>query len=104
MTDNQLSDLFARGTAPDDDSAFVASAAADIGRARLRGRPLALARPATGVLALSGAVHVAAGVIRPVLAPRVDGAPEFMGVPMPVALDALAAGPALSARRYVLSR
>jgi len=104
MSDTRISDLFAQGTAPESDPAFVKAVAADIGRARLRSRLLALARPVTGVLALSGALYVAAGLIRPVLAEQLAGTPEFMGVPMPLALAALVAGLALSARRYVLFR
>ena len=103
MTDQQLSDLFIEGTAPDHDPAFALSVAAGIGRARLGCRLLALALPASAVLALSGAAFVAAGVIKPMLVQLLDGSSQFMGVPVPVVLGALAAGLALSARRYVLS-
>jgi hypothetical protein len=104
MTDKQLSDLFAEGTAPESDPAFELKVATDIGRARFRSRLLALALPATGVLAVSGALYVVAGMIQPVLGQLVDESLQFMGVPVPVVLGALAAGLALSARRYVFSR
>jgi hypothetical protein len=104
MTDPQLSHLFAEGTAPERDPAFAHSVAAGIGRARLGMRLRALALRASGVLALSGATFVAAGVIKPVLVQLVDGWSQFMGVPVPVVLGALTAGLALSAGRYVLSR
>jgi hypothetical protein len=104
MSDQQLSDLFAEGTAPESDPGFTGRVEAEIGRVRLRSRLLAVALPACGVLMLSGVLYEAAAVIRPVLAPLVGEAPQFMGVPFPIVLGALAAGLALSARRYVLSR
>jgi hypothetical protein len=104
MSDKLLSDLFAEGTAPESDPGFTKRVDAEIRRARLGRRLVALALPATGVLMLSSALYGAASVIRPVLAPLFDAAPQFMGVPLPVALSALAAGLAVSARRFVLFR
>jgi hypothetical protein len=104
MSDEQLSDLFAEGTAPDADPGFARRVEAEIGRARLRSRVLALALPATGVLMFSGALYVATGVIRPALAPLFEGSAQFMGVPVPVVLSVLTAGLTVSARRYILSR
>lgn len=104
MTDEQISGLFAEGTAPESDPAFALRVAADIGRARFRSRFLALALPATAVLILSGATFVTAEVVKPMLVQLIDGAPQFMGVPVPVVLGVLAvAGLAASARRYGLS-
>jgi hypothetical protein len=103
MTDKPLSDLFAEGTAPESDPDFALRVATGIGRARLRIRLGALALRAAGALALSGAVFLAAGLIRPVLLRLVDGAPQFMGVPVPVVLGGLIAGLALLLRRRVLS-
>jgi hypothetical protein len=100
----ELSDLFAEGTAPEEDPAFALRVAADIRRARLGVRLGALALPAALVLALSAAAFLAAGVLRPVLAELTEGTPQVMGVPAPVVMAALAAGLALAARRYVLSR
>lgn len=102
MTDKQISDLFAEGTAPERDPAFALWVEAGIGRARLRVRLLALALRATVVLMLSGAVFVASRPIKPVLVQLVDGSPQFMGVPVPVVLGVLVAGLALCARRYLL--
>ena len=104
MTDKPLSDLFAEGTAPETDAAFTRGVEAEIGRARLRGRLLAIARPATAVLALSGLTFVTAGAVRPLLGQLIEGTPRFMGVPAPVVLCAALAALALGARRYVLSR
>jgi hypothetical protein len=104
MTEEQISDLFAEGTAPERDPDFALRVAAGIGRERLRVRLGALALRACMVLMLSGATFAAAGVIKPMLVQLVDGSTQFMGVPVPVVLGALAAGLALSARRYVLSR
>jgi len=58
--------------------------AAEIGRTRLRMRLLALALRAAAMLMLSVALVVASRLIEPVLAPRVEGAPQFMGVPLPM--------------------
>ena len=103
MSDSQISDLFAEGTAPEHDPAFAQAVASGIGRARLRMRLGALALRGIVVLMLSGAVFVAVGVIKPVLVQLVDGSSQFMGVPVPVVLGVAAIGLALSARRYVLS-
>ena len=99
---NDLSELFAEGTAPEPDPAFALSVAAQIGRERLRGRLLALALPTLVVLALAGGALAAARLIEPVLVQLVAGSPQFMGVPVPLVLGALAAGLALGAGRYVL--
>ena len=104
MTDRQLSDLFAEGTAPERDPDFALRVAAGIGRARFGIQVRALALRGAVVLMLSGVIFVAAGVVRPVLVQLVDGAPQFMGVPVPVVLSALAVGLVLGARRYVFPR
>jgi len=103
MTDTQLSDLFAEGTAPETDPDFTLRVTARIGRARLGGRLRVLALRAAGVLMLSGVTFVAAGVIKPMLVQLVDGAPQFMGVPAPVVLGVLIAGLALLVRPHLLS-
>lgn len=104
LSGQELSDLFAQGTAPDADPAFERSVTARIGRARRIGRLAALALPATAVLVFSAAAFATATVVRPVLAPLVEGAPQFMGVPAPLVLAALAAVLALGALRHVLFR
>jgi hypothetical protein len=107
MTDPQLSSLFADGTAPDHDPAFTAQVAAEIGRARLRTRLLALALQAAMVLTLAGALFVAGRLIEPALvqlAPLVEQSPQFMGVPVPLVLGALLVGLALLARRRLRLR
>jgi hypothetical protein len=104
MSDKQISDLFAEGTAPERDPAFELKVASTIGRARFRSRLLALVLPATGVLVASGALYGTASLIQPVLGQLLDESLQFMGVPAPVVLGVLAAGLVLSARRYVLSR
>jgi hypothetical protein len=91
MTDEQISGLFAEGTAPESDPVFAVEVAAGISRARLGDRLRALGLRAVVVLVLSSAIYMAAGVIRPVLAQLVQGAPQFMGVPAPVVLGVLAA-------------
>jgi hypothetical protein len=101
MSDSELSDLFAEGTAPERDPDFVLQVAAGIGRARLRNRLFALTGRATGVLVLAVAMFVALGLIKPLLVQLLDGSPQFMGVPEPVVLGALIAGLALRAWRYL---
>ena len=103
MTDDQLSDLFDEGTAPEHDPDFALRVAAAINRERVGARLGWLALRATVVLMLSGATFMAAGLIKPVLVQLVDEAPQFMGVPVPVVLGVLAAGLALLVRPYVLS-
>ena len=102
LTDKQLSELFAEGTAPERDPDFALSVAAGIGRTRLRMRFLALALRAAVMLMLSVPIFVASRVIEPVLAQLVDWAPQFMGVPVPqVVLGVLVTGLVLRARLYL---
>jgi hypothetical protein len=102
LTDKQLSELFAEGTAPERDPAFALWVAAGIGRTRFRMRLLALAPRAAVMLMLAVAIFVASRLIEPVLAPLVEGLPQFMGVPVPmVVLGVLVAGLVLRARLYI---
>jgi hypothetical protein len=101
MTDKQLSDLFAEGTAPERDPAFALRVAAGIGRTRLRMRFFALALRATVMLMLSVAVFVAIRLSTPVLAPLVDRVPQFMGVPVPLVLGVLVAALVLRAQLHI---
>jgi hypothetical protein len=103
MTDQELSDLFAVGTAPDPDPVFTRSVTARIGRARRLGRLAPLALPATAALAASAGLFAAARLARPALAPLVEASPQLMGVPAPLVLVAAAAGLVLAGRR-VLAR
>jgi hypothetical protein len=102
MTD-ELSDLFAEGTAPESDPAFAARVTARIGRERLRTRLGAIALRVLAVLMLAGVAYAAAGMVRPMLGPLLEGSSQFMGVPVPLVLGVALAGLALSAGRYVLS-
>ena len=86
MTDERLSPLFAEGTAPERDPAFMLGVAEGIGRARLRMRLLALALRVTVVLMLAVVLFVAGRLLEPMLTPVVEGLPRFMGVPVPVVL------------------
>jgi hypothetical protein len=83
LTDKQLSDLFADGTAPERDPAFARQVAEEIGRTRRRMRVLALSVRAAAMFMLLGAVFVASRLLAPVLTQLVEGTPEFMGVPLP---------------------
>jgi hypothetical protein len=101
MRDQQLSDLFAEGTAPEHDPAFTLLVASEIGRARLRRRLLALALRVIVLLILSAPVYLASRQIAPVLAQLVEGWPQFMGVPVPVVLGALVVTVVLRTRLYL---
>ena len=85
-TDKQLSDLFADGTAPERDPAFVLQVATGIGRVRFRMRCVALARKVIVPLMVSVVLFIASRLIEPVLAQLIEGLPQFMGVPVPVVL------------------
>jgi hypothetical protein len=101
LTDKQLSDLFAEGTAPERDPAFALRVAAGIGRTRLRMRFLALALRATVTLMLCVAMFVAIRLSEPVLAQLVEGMPRFMGVPVPLVLGLLVAAFVLRAQLHI---
>ena len=103
MTDKQLSELFAEGTAPERDPAFALWVAAGIGRTRLRMRFLALALRAAVMLMLSVAIFVASRLIEPVLAQLVEGAPQFMGVPVPLVVVGVLVAAAGAARPALYS-
>ena len=105
VTDQQLSDLFAEGTAPERDHAFALQVAAAVGRTRLRRRLLALGLRVTVPLILSVPIFVASRLIAPVLAHLVEGVPQFMGVPVPiVVLGVLVVGLVQRVRLQVLFR
>ena len=104
MTDERLAELFAEGTAPERDAAFASRVDAEIGRARLRLRLLALARRALVILTLAGTVFLTVRTIAPMLEGIAETSPQFMGVPLPLVLGALAVGLAVRARRFVLFR
>ena len=102
MTDKQLSELFAEGTAPERDPAFVLWVAAGIARPRRRMRLLALALRAAVMLMPFVALFVASRLIERVLAQFVEGVPQFMGVPVPmVVLGVLVTGLVLRAQLYL---
>jgi hypothetical protein len=100
MTDEQLAGLFAEGTAPESDAAFVRRVDARIGRARLGARLLPLAMRALVLLTLAAAAFITASTLDQI---AVD-MPEFMGVPVPLILMMLAAGFALRSGRFMRLR
>ncbi len=101
MSDPQLSDLFAEGTAPETDLAFVRQVSVGIGRRRRFARLGALVLRGALVLAFSAAAFVAVSAIEPLVAQLIDGAPQVMGAPLPVVLGVLSAGLAMIAWRRV---
>lgn len=105
MIDKQLSELFAAGTSPERDPVFALQVSAEISRSRHRMRLPALALRAVVMLVLAVAAFWTSRLIAPVIALLVEGAPQFMGVPVPmVALGALVIGLVLRARLHVSLR
>lgn len=104
----QLTGLFAEGTAPERDAAFTRRVNDRIDRARL-GRCLsALAIRALVILTLAAAVFVTIRTLEPMLAPIlepvVESSPHFMGVPLPLVLAAAALSLGLYAMRLLRLR
>jgi hypothetical protein len=93
MNEEQLSDLFATGTAPEIDQAFVLQVAMLTARAQRRVRLLALVRRVVSALTWAMGIFVASRMLEAVFVPLFEGVPEFMGVPVPmVVLATLLAG------------
>ena len=88
MTDEQLADLFAEGSAPARDDLFVRRVGAEIGRARRRAWFLVAMR-ALVFVSLGGAVFVSIRMLGPIFAPLAEGLPQLAGVPLPMAAGAL---------------
>lgn len=104
MTEERLDELFAEGTVPERDAAFVRRVTAQVGRERLALRLLALTLRALAFATLAGAVFVTVRTIEPMLRPIAESAPQFMGVPLPLVMSALVLGLALYAWRLVRLR
>lgn len=108
MTDDQLSNLFAEGTAPERDAVFAGRVDAQIARAPKPSPLLLHTLRAALVLAIAGAVFVTLRAVGPIFEPapgHVDLAlPHVMGVPLPLVLGALVFGAALRFRGWVRLR
>ena len=108
MADDQLTELFADGTAPERDTAFAQRVDARIASERRRLRLLPLAMRALVVLALAGAAFVALRTLEPALQPTLgqiaESSPQFMGVPLPLVLGVLAVGLTVGVLRFVRLR
>jgi hypothetical protein len=102
MTEEHLTSLFAEGTAPERDTAFVHRVDAQIERARRGLRIPAFAVRALVILTLAAALFVAVRALEPELKLIAESSPQFMGVPMPLVLGALAVG--LAVRTWLFVR
>ena len=102
MTDEHLSSLFAEGTAPERDATFARSVDARIVSERRSLRLLAFAVRTSVILTLAAALFVTVRTLEPVLAQIAETSPQFMGVPMPLVLGALAVG--LAVRTWLFVR
>lgn len=88
MTDEQLVELFARGTAPERDAAFARRVDAEINRMRFA-RRLVRAMHSLVLPALAGALFMAIRGIEPALARIAESSPRLMGVPLPLVVGVL---------------
>jgi hypothetical protein len=109
MTDEQLegeqlTGLFADGTAPERDAAFARRVDARIASERRGFRLAALAVRALVTLMLASALFVTVRELGPTLQQIVSASPQFMGVPLPLILIVLAIGLAVRALRFVRFR
>ena len=99
MTETPLGELFAEGTAPERDPEFARKVAAGVGRARLGRRIGAMAARGAG----AAAAVATAGLIGPVVAALMSGAPQVMGAPLPAVVAVVVVGLALMVRRRVIA-
>jgi hypothetical protein len=104
MTDEHLTSLFAEGTAPERDTAFASRIDARIASARRGLRLLAFAIRTLVILTLAAAMFVTVRALEPALGQIAESSPQFMGVPVPLILVALAVGLAVRALRFVRLR
>lgn len=110
MTDKQLAELFAEGSAPERDRAFAQRVVVDIGRVRRRAHWLALAYRMTAVLVFGGTLFGVGRLVDAALmqlgawVPQLTeiAVPQFMGVPVPLAVFGLVVGLILRGQRWQL--
>ena len=104
MADDQLAELFASGTAPERDAVFAQRVDARIASERRGARFLAFAIRALVIVTLAAAMFVTIRALEPTLQQIAESSPQFMGVPVPLILVALAVGLAVRAMRFVRLR
>ena len=101
---DQLTDLFASGTAPERDAAFARRIDARIASERRGFHLAALAVRALVILMFAAALFVTIRELEPALQEIAGSSPQFMGVPLPMILVVLAIGLAARALRFVRFR
>jgi hypothetical protein len=104
MTDKQLDELFASGTAPERDAAFAQRVDDRIASERRGFRLAALAVRALVILVLAATLFAIVRLLEPTLQQIVGASPQFMGVPLPLILVVLAIGLAARALQVVRLR
>ena len=104
MTDEQLTELFADGTAPERDAVFAQRVDARIASERRGLRLVALAVRVLAILMLAATLFVIVRELEPTLQQIVGASPQFMGVPLPLILVVLAVGFAVRSLRFVRLR
>jgi hypothetical protein len=101
MTDEQLTELFAHGTAPERDTVFAQRVDARIASERRGLRLVALAVRALAILMLAATLFAIVRVLEPMLQQIAEISPHFMGVPVPLILLVLAVCLAVHALQFV---
>jgi hypothetical protein len=104
MTDEPLADLFAEGTAPERDAAFVRRVDARIASERRGVRLAALAVRVLVILAFAATLFFTVRELEPALQLIAGTSPQFMGVPLPLIMIVLAIVLAVHALRFVRFR
>ena len=104
MTDEQRTELFADGTAPERDAVFAQRVDAQIASERRGFRLAALVVRSLVILMFAAVLFVTIRELEPVLQPIAQSSPHFMGVPLPLILVVLAIGLAVHALRFVRLR
>ncbi len=104
MADEQLTGLFADGTAPERDAGFARRVDARIASERRGRRLLALAVRVLAILIVAATAFAAVRFLEPTLQQVSETLPHFMGVPVPLVLGVAAAGLAVHAWRSILVR
>jgi hypothetical protein len=92
MADEQLTGLFAEGTAPERDAAFAQRVDARIVSVRRGARALALSVRVLVMLTLGAIAFATVRLAEPTLRQIAEISPEFMGVPVPLMLTVFGLG------------
>jgi len=88
MNDDELVDLFQRGTAPERDKLFVERVTADVRQLQIIRKLVVLIKIA-GFASFAVVLFILVELFQPTIIRLLDGLPEFMSVPLPQAVIAI---------------